>query len=642
MRTTYHLLLSLMGGLLAQVANADNIVYYKTNDGQIITPCISEPFGSGISIVSNEIVDDQGVIILSDVPTDVMIDAFRYCSNLTSITLPEGIGFIHTSAFQECYNLKRVSLPSTTNYVSAGAFMNADNMDVFCYATVVPYSLFNTFYNASTCKLHVPAESLKGYASSPNWSEFGLLYDLEGHQYNKWWDYLEAMTETTESNVIYYRTVDEEELYPREGASFGANLISNTYNNGIGRLTFDGPVTQIGSYAFSSGQTNEAGNRLMRISLPTSVQAIEDHAFDYCINLRTISVPEGVTSVGSYSFAHCIGMDFMILPSTIEHIGAGMIWRSYVNSLFCKASTPPACDSLLCQEDEYLTVYVKENDWNTYYQDSIWQNYSLCGYWYYEGQSDPEYADYKICLEQTGDNWRDPWANDGVENGTSFAWVAPTGEEVNLVKCHYETNYGDVFDFYIADRNIGASAPEDMGDYFYYTEVNDELVKELWGEEFQLLGNEKELLYYQPFSDFTELNGKNGAYFANVFIPQTYRMDEYKPGEENHRYAGEILTGDHNSIGWEWYESSEDEEASFDQFIWGPQYSNNCPIRAICYELPASVEKPTGIKEAHDGSSFATTIYDVAGRRQKEVKAGINIVKGKNGKASKIVKPGLR
>ena len=58
---------------------------------------------------------------------------------------------------------------------------------------------------------------------------------------------------TRENNKIYYTTSDNTKLFPNTDANlYGAILISNTYKDGQGVLTFDDSVTSIGDAAFSS------------------------------------------------------------------------------------------------------------------------------------------------------------------------------------------------------------------------------------------------------------------------------------------------------------------------------------------------------------------------------------------------------
>ena len=77
------------------------------------------------------------------------------------------------------------------------------------------------------------------------------------------------------SNEIWYTTTDGNKLFP--SYSFDAILISNTYKDGQGVLTFDDDITLIGDSAFSD-----------------------------CTTLATITIPESVTEIGDYAFSSCI------------------------------------------------------------------------------------------------------------------------------------------------------------------------------------------------------------------------------------------------------------------------------------------------------------------------------------------------
>ncbi|MBQ5807587.1 MAG: hypothetical protein IIW26_03995, partial [Tidjanibacter sp.] len=71
-----------------------------------------------------------------------------------------------------------------------------------------------------------------------------------------------------ENNKIYYTTSNGKKIFPTDSmfTLFGANLISNTYENGQGVLTFDDTITSIGWAAFSY-----CGELLTSISIPDSV-----------------------------------------------------------------------------------------------------------------------------------------------------------------------------------------------------------------------------------------------------------------------------------------------------------------------------------------------------------------------------------
>ena len=102
-------------------------------------------------------------------------------------------------------------------------------------------------------------------------------------------------------NEIWYKTNNGTIISPAANNAFGANIISNTYNNNKGVIRFDGAVTIIGKSAFS-GKSN-----LLNIVLPESVTTIEDKAFYGCSNL-SIVIPQNVASFGSFPFENCRGI----------------------------------------------------------------------------------------------------------------------------------------------------------------------------------------------------------------------------------------------------------------------------------------------------------------------------------------------
>ena len=52
------------------------------------------------------------------------------------------------------------------------------------------------------------------------------------------------------SNEIWYTSSDGNVIEPNKTDVFGTNITSNTYENGVGVITFDGDVTTIGGSAF--------------------------------------------------------------------------------------------------------------------------------------------------------------------------------------------------------------------------------------------------------------------------------------------------------------------------------------------------------------------------------------------------------
>ena len=107
---------------------------------------------------------------------------------------------------------------------------------------------------------------------------------------------------SAENNKIYYTTFDDKKLFPNntEPAAFGAILVSNTYEEGQGVLTFDDTITSIGSNAFRYCTS------LTSITIPDSVTSIGLEAFYNCTSLTSITIPDSVTSIVYDAFSGCL------------------------------------------------------------------------------------------------------------------------------------------------------------------------------------------------------------------------------------------------------------------------------------------------------------------------------------------------
>lgn len=100
-------------------------------------------------------------------------------------------------------------------------------------------------------------------------------------------------------NKIYYTSTDGQIVTPNKEDGFGANIASNTYENGQGVITFHSNITAIGQSAFSSCVTLET------ITIPETVTKIGANAFRYCTALTELTIPESVTEIGYSAFESC-------------------------------------------------------------------------------------------------------------------------------------------------------------------------------------------------------------------------------------------------------------------------------------------------------------------------------------------------
>ena len=120
---------------------------------------------------------------------------------------------------------------------------------------------------------------------------------------------------TQPDNEIWYTSSDNNIVIPfNEAQTYGAYIVSNTYEDGKGVIKFDAPVAQIGVDAFYDCKN------LKEITLPNSVTSIGEYAFRGCSSLTLITIPNGVTSIGEYAFAYCSSLTDVLIGNSVTSI----------------------------------------------------------------------------------------------------------------------------------------------------------------------------------------------------------------------------------------------------------------------------------------------------------------------------------
>lgn len=132
-----------------------------------------------------------------------------------------------------------------------------------------------------------------------------------------------TVMEQQPANEIWYTSTNGEIVVPNNETVFGATLQSNTYSNGKGVMTFDGPVTGIGDEAFYKCNT------LSNITIPESASSIGFQAFTLCENLTSIDIPDNVAEIELAAFSACKNLKKVKLPSGLTVITADLFVTCY-------------------------------------------------------------------------------------------------------------------------------------------------------------------------------------------------------------------------------------------------------------------------------------------------------------------------
>ena len=188
-------------------------------------------------------------------------------------------------------------------------------------------------------------------------------------------------------NEIWYTSKDGTIVEPHEFAKkyisqvFGANIVSNTYEDGKGVIVFDADVKYLGMRAFQDNCN------LTSISIPEDVTAINKWSFYNCTNLSSITIPWSVTDIVEYAFANCTSLTSIIIPDNVVKIGRNAFYNcTSLTSIYCKALCPPslgdrvfeyvASDCKLYVPTTSVETYKKTEGWRKFYFNIVGYDFS--------------------------------------------------------------------------------------------------------------------------------------------------------------------------------------------------------------------------------------------------------------------------
>ena len=105
----------------------NNKIYYTTSDNTKLFPITGASLYGAI-LISNTYKDGQGVLVFDDAVTTIGVEAFAYCSSLTSVTIPDSVTMIGDYAFDHCSSLTSVTIPDSVTTIGYEAFSHCSGL----------------------------------------------------------------------------------------------------------------------------------------------------------------------------------------------------------------------------------------------------------------------------------------------------------------------------------------------------------------------------------------------------------------------------------------------------------------------------------------------------------------------------------
>lgn len=218
-------------------------------------------------------------IIIPDSVHTIDAEAFSGCSLLKAIEIPDSVMEIGSYAFSDCDSLKSIRFPKNLEVISNNVLSECDNLETVLMSDDVTNIEHAAFYNCI---------SLENIILSENLSE---------------------ITPRVFSNCKSLLNI----TLPDRITIIGVEAFSGC--SGLKDITLSENLVSVHQSAFY-GCTD-----LEELNIPKSVESIGANAFYGCTGLKELTVPENIISIGNLAFSGCTGLKSVNFEGLVKAIG---------------------------------------------------------------------------------------------------------------------------------------------------------------------------------------------------------------------------------------------------------------------------------------------------------------------------------
>ena len=300
---------------------------YNSYSGSVVIPSTVTYSGTTYSVTSVGINAFKNCSVLTSVTipnsvTSIEHSAFSGCSGLTSVTIPNSVTSIGGGAFRDCSGLTSVTIPNSVTSIDNQTFSGCSGLTSVTIPNSVTSIGGGAFSNCSGLTSVTIPNSVTSIGESAFEYCSGLTSVTIPNSVTSIGDYAfrgcSGLTKVEISDIAAWCKISFDDVYANP-----LYYAEHLYLNGkeVTNLVIPNSVTSIGNSAFynCSGLTS--------VTIGNSVTSIGIHAFNECIGLTSVTIPNSVTSIGDYAFYKCSGLTSVAIGNSVTSIGIGAFYN---------------------------------------------------------------------------------------------------------------------------------------------------------------------------------------------------------------------------------------------------------------------------------------------------------------------------
>lgn len=164
------------------------------------------------------------------------------------------------------------------------------------------------------------------------------------------------------ANQIWYDAESQVSLYT------STNVVSHTFSNGRGIVTFNKNLTGVSSAWFRN-------TPITAVYLPETIISLDQYAFWDCRKLTYFQFPDKLQSIGNGAFMRSYAIEFSPVPTTVINIDTSAFYFSRATSIVFLNPIPCTLGSQAFDGTTF-PIYVPAESVDTYKAASGWSAYA--------------------------------------------------------------------------------------------------------------------------------------------------------------------------------------------------------------------------------------------------------------------------